>query len=336
MSQKIIVAVLAAVVVIAVAGVALFMMNNNVDEIPSDGILYDGNGGKLSGGETTYKSHTTTVETCSFQKEGYHWVVWNTKADGSGTDYSENSIAPAKTRLYAQWSNANVFFGSNDNADYISIFVADSDGSNEVNIDNGYAPVSSTSVFIVKPQTGVTLKIHVDGQSVIAEKADGKMDIEYSTGITGISFEKGKIREDGAAVFEIKQTVFNQNVILNCSSSSVSDVLDVRGTRDVPTEVMTFSLGVGDPDDIDINGTGSVEVGSLAKIYVKAVKSGSTVSYDGDDTISIITDKTYEIVISFSNGGALTGVVIDGDTAIISFTYDSDKDPVFNRIISHN
>ena len=336
MNSKIIIAIVA-VAIVAVAGVVLFTMNNNSSDIPSNGILYDGNGGKLSNGETTYKSDTTHVDTCAFLRDGYHWVVWNTKADGTGTDYSENSIAPAKTRLYAQWSNANTFFGTNDHRDYISIFVGDSNGGKEVNIDNGYASLSSTALFIIKPQTGVTLKMHVDGQSVIAEKTDRNADIQYSTGISGISFENGKIRDDGAAVFDIKQTVFNQNVILNCMSTSGFDVLDVHGTKEVPTDVMTFSLGVSKTGGIDINNTGSVQVGELAKIYVKAVKSGSTISYDGENTITItVSEKKYDITISFKNGGELTGVTIDGDTAIISFTYDDDKDPSFTRIINNN
>ena len=335
MNSKIIIAIVA-VVIVAVAGVALIMMNNNGDDVPSNGILYDGNGGKLSNGETTYKSDSTHVETCAFERDGYHWTVWNTKADGSGTDYSENSIAPAKTRLYAQWSDANIIFGDNDNTGYISIFVADSNGSNEVNIDDGYASISSDAIFIIKPQTGVTLKMHVDGKGIIAEKTDGKRYIQYSTGITGISFENGEIK-DGAAVFKIKQTVSNQNVFLSCLSSSVTDVLDIGGTRDVPTDVMTFSLGVSKTGGIDINNTGSIQVGELAKIYVKAVKSGSTISYDGENTIKItVSEKEYDITISFKNGGELTGVTIDGDTAIISFTYDSDKDPSFIRIISNN
>ena len=333
MNSKIIIAIVA-VAIVAVAGVALFMMNNNSSDVPSNGILYDGNGGKLSNGETTYKSDTTHVETCAFERDGYHWTIWNTKADGSGTDYSENSIAPAKTRLYAQWSNTNVIFGDNDNTGYISISVADSNGSNEVNIDDGYASISSDAIFIIKPQTGVTLKVYVDGQSVIAEKADGKKHIQYLTGIAGISFENGEIK-DGAAVFKIKQTVSNQNVFLSCLSSSVSDVMDIHGSKEAPTDVMTFSLGVSKTGGIDINNTGSVQVGELAKIYVKAVKSGSTISYDGEDTITItVSEKKYEITISFKNGGELTGVTIDGDTAIISFTYEDDKDPSFNRLIS--
>ncbi len=337
MDSKITIAIVAVVAIVAVAGVAFFMMNNNDNGgAPSDGILYDGNGGKLSDGKTTYISHSTSVETCAFQKDGYHWIVWNTKADGSGTDYNENSVAPAKTTLYAQWSNANVLFGNNGGINFVSTFVGDSASGKEVNIDTSYASLSPSALYIIKPQTGVTLKIHVDGKSIIAEKADGKRHISYSTGTSGITFENGKIRDDGSAVFEIRQTIVNQNVFLGCSSGSVIDVLDVKGTRDVPTEVMTFSIVDSITGSTNIDRTGSVQLGEEAKIFVKAVKSGSTVTYDEEESVIkiAVSDKVYEINISFSNGGELTGVTVDGDTAIISFTYEDDKDPVFSRIIA--
>ena len=338
MDSKVTIAIVAVVVaIVAIAGVAFFMMNNNDNGgAPSDGILYDGNGGKLSDGKTTYISHSTSVETCAFQKDGYHWIVWNTKADGSGTDYSENSVAPAKTTLYAQWSNANVLFGTDEGMDYVSIYVGDSAGGKEVNIDKGYATLSSNATFIIKPKAGVTLKMHVDGQSIIAEKSNENRDILYSTGTSGISFENGTKKSDGSIVFEIRQTIINKSVFLNYLSSAGFDVLDIGGTREVPTDVMTFSIGFDKTSGINIDRTGSVQLGEEAKIFVKAVKSGSTVTYDEEELVIkiAVSDKVYEINISFSNGGELTGVTVEGDTAIISFTYEDDKDPVFSRIIA--
>lgn len=101
----------------------------------------------------------------------------------------------------------------------MSLYVAGKEGNDPVNIDKGYASLPTDAVLIAKPQTGVTLKIHVDGKSIIAETATKNVDMHYSSGNQGISFENGKIRaEDGAVVFEIRQTVSNQNAFLNYSS----------------------------------------------------------------------------------------------------------------------
>ena len=336
MNSKVVIAIVA-VVIVAVAGIAFFAMSsNNGGDAPSDGILYDGNGGKLSDGKTTYTQHSTSVDTCSFQKDGYHWVVWNTKADGSGTDYNENSVAPAKTTLYAQWSNANTIFGTDGGIGYVSIFVADSNGGKEVNIDHGYAELPSKAVFIIKPLSGVTLKIYVDGKGVIAEKSDKKNYIEYITGTAGIVFENGSIKDDGSAVFEVRQTISNQSVTLGCLNTSVSNVLDIKGTREVPTDIMNFSIKyTGLTDVIDINHTGSVQLGDSPEIHVKAVKTGTSVDYDADAGSIIFTldGKKYEIQFNFSNGGEVSGVSINEDTAIIKFLFDHDKDPIFYRVI---
>ncbi len=340
MDSKVTIAIVAVVVaIVAIAGVAFFMMNNNDSGggAPSDGILYDGNGGKLSGGETTYIQHTTSVDTCAFVRDGYHWVVWNTKADGSGTDYSENSVAPAKTTLYAQWSNANTIYGDNGGIEYVSTFIADSNGGKEVNIDTGYAELPSSAVFIVKPQSDVKLKVYVDGTSIVAEKAGKKVNIEYPTGTTGIKFENGRVRDDGAAVFDIEQTISNQRVMLGFFSVSLSDVLDIGGTRIVPTDIMDFTLVFNDIiGALVINNTGSVMVGEDPEIHIRAVKSGSEVSYDADSSTVTITvgGKDYGIQFKFQNGAELVDCEIEGNTAILKFSYESDKDPMFYRLIS--
>ena len=52
--------------------------------------------------ETTYK-----VPTCSFSRTGYDFVKWNTKADGTGTDYNPNAtinLNGTAVNLYAIWT----------------------------------------------------------------------------------------------------------------------------------------------------------------------------------------------------------------------------------------
>lgn len=79
-------------------------------------LTYNGNGGKRSDDSTAYdistKNNTRhTVETNTFFNTGKKFVKWNTKADGSGTDYLEGasvllsaSQPSSPTTLYAIWA----------------------------------------------------------------------------------------------------------------------------------------------------------------------------------------------------------------------------------------
>ncbi|NLD11276.1 InlB B-repeat-containing protein [Aminicella lysinilytica] len=60
-------------------------------------------------------SYTLSNRTCKFTKEGYEFICWNTKADGSGKRLDEdskisNTLAPAggTVILYAQWAKWHV------------------------------------------------------------------------------------------------------------------------------------------------------------------------------------------------------------------------------------
>ena len=74
-------------------------------------IKYNPNGGTGDSIRKTYPVSTTAVvEECTYAKDGYNFSGWNTKVDGSGTNYKpgdEISSPRSNMVLYAQW-NVNV------------------------------------------------------------------------------------------------------------------------------------------------------------------------------------------------------------------------------------
>ena len=80
-------------------------------------VVYDKNGGDNAGitGSTPNSTHTYDVEKSltenGYERVGYTFTGWNTKADGTGTPYADNAPvinltaeANGKVTLYAQWS----------------------------------------------------------------------------------------------------------------------------------------------------------------------------------------------------------------------------------------
>ena len=76
-------------------------------------VIFDGNGstgGSTETEQTHYRNQTKNLANVGFSKTGYSFVEWNTKADGSGTSYtnyqSVTNLASAhgEIRLYAIWS----------------------------------------------------------------------------------------------------------------------------------------------------------------------------------------------------------------------------------------
>ena len=80
-------------------------------------VRFNGNGGKTSFGDTYYSQSgfkyddgTKTLDSNLFARNGYTFIKWNSKADGSGTPYLNNASVEnlattqnAIVNLYAQW-----------------------------------------------------------------------------------------------------------------------------------------------------------------------------------------------------------------------------------------
>ena len=143
-------AVAGVVVIAAIAGIVIAMLSVSDDEgAPSNGILYKGNGGTFDG-DSSFTMNETQVTSCPFTKDGYHFKIWNTKADGSGTDYAPDSIAPAKTTLYAIWSDANTLDGYNLFwGNLVSVYLSETGSTTRVNIDGTGADIAPTNAVVI-------------------------------------------------------------------------------------------------------------------------------------------------------------------------------------------
>ena len=70
-------------------------------------ITFDANGGEgtMTAQEIIEGATSATLTANGFTKTGYTFSGWNTAADGSGTSYADQAIAPTNsTTLYAQWT----------------------------------------------------------------------------------------------------------------------------------------------------------------------------------------------------------------------------------------
>ena len=83
-------------------------------------LSYNANGGSGSmSSQTVTEGQATKLKTNTFTKAGYYFTGWNTKADGSGTSYSDGAYATfySNTTLYAQWqkyADPVITFNKND------------------------------------------------------------------------------------------------------------------------------------------------------------------------------------------------------------------------------
>ena len=83
-------------------------------------LSYNANGGSGSmSSQTVTEGQAAKLKTNTFIKTGYYFTGWNTKANGSGTSYSDGAYATfyGNTTLYAQWqkyADPVITFNKND------------------------------------------------------------------------------------------------------------------------------------------------------------------------------------------------------------------------------
>ena len=202
-----------AIVVIAVAVVGL----GNSNDVPSDVVRYDGNGGTYDG-KTTMDSKTTEALPYLFEKDGYSMDSWNTKADGSGTKYLKGQTVSFGTLLYAQWTDANYLTGTNLYTDDFNLYVGER-GSSEISLlDNQTVklPTKNAVLVIGTPNSGDVLSVD-DNNDVIITNGASKKTLSLSFSGTGLSLGSGQVLTDGYVYFDIVQNATGETYMVNMS-----------------------------------------------------------------------------------------------------------------------
>lgn len=211
-----------AVAVVAVAAVAVVVANMDDD---FNGVIYDGNGGKMQDGDKTFRLTSTDVQENMFEYENHKFAVWNTKADGTGDSYKPGDKISypdnGNVKLYAQWSDALIINWSSMGSYGFKFEMVDSYGNtSDLNMytssmaipDNGYISIlvydSGDVTWEIKGPVMKDDKV-VGGEfvgTVTAEEEEGQVIKKYTITIEtdDASYTELALTSDKAPTFYFK------------------------------------------------------------------------------------------------------------------------------------
>ena len=180
MDNKILIAVIAVVAVVIVAAAAVVLLKDKDDD-SFEGVIYDGNGGKTVAGESALKTNELAVKGNPFLRDGYDFVGWNTKADGSGSPYYEDDNVKSGTVLYAQWDGSLKFYVPLSkfvwlDHDAVELYIASGDDyTNMTKITTQGTYSLPSNAKIVYKGLGDYSAVSVSGQVITLGDAVGKI-----------------------------------------------------------------------------------------------------------------------------------------------------------------
>ena len=217
MDNKILIAIVA-VALIAVAAIAVFTFSGDSEDVPSDTVRYKGNGGSLESGAKYYDYKSTEVVDCLFTKDGYHFVTWNTKSDGSGQEYRVGSKVSLKTVLYAQWSDKNTIGGINKYSNVFQLYIGEKGQEKMINIDSSSTDISPKNAILVLVSNDGS-QIEVDGDKAIIVQGRDTYTVYLSISVQGLSLGSPTVlsTDHPSIYYDINQSVNNQRAIIEMS-----------------------------------------------------------------------------------------------------------------------
>jgi len=177
MDNKIIAIIAVVAVAIVAIAAAAIVMGGGDDKPSGDKVTYYANGGTSEQGTVIQTTDTVCWGNNIFTRDGYSCTGYNTKADGTGTPYSEGANVLPGTKLYAQWKD--------ESGDKLRVTSLNSYTS-KYNFYLGSSLQSATTMdkagqYDLKP--GYNIYIQVAGSSGSVSVADGNITIDVGDGI---------------------------------------------------------------------------------------------------------------------------------------------------------
>ncbi len=174
-------------------------------------VTFDSNGGSGSMAVQEMKGRTATALSANaFTKEGYLFLEWNTKADGSGTAYADGASVSLDSdiTLYAQWLDASIITSSTTE---LTSDIGDYKLLDNVTINSRVTVTGTVSINLAEGKTltipkgiqvaeGNSLTIKGKGTLVILETENGNAGIggNKNENCGTVIIEGGSIYAQGA------------------------------------------------------------------------------------------------------------------------------------------
>lgn len=230
----------------------------------------------------------------TFTRDGYSFAGWNTKADGSGTEYTGTAAITEDTTLYAQWTRNT----------YAVTVTAGANMARKT--DSG---AESQSVNTGESMTAVIYTAN-DGYYF---PTDYSVEAVNGVSVTRDSFTQITVSGTPTAAAAITLTGATQKTKeATPDASFTAEGADI-GTLSGVTAGMKYKIGTG--EWVDITGT-SVTLTRLSACTIKVCMPGNgTTTADSDEQSITVTKaaaptgvgKT-DCTVSANNNGSLTGV----------------------------
>ncbi|MFK0524689.1 S-layer homology domain-containing protein, partial [Paenibacillus illinoisensis] len=228
----------------------------------------NGGDGTAPTAETVEKGKTVTLP-AEPTKEGYTFVGWNTKMDGSGTVVDGTTAITANTTLYAQWE---------------AQLVAPTDGLSELEVSDFTAAEAKFLVFGLnkessnsqQPSTLGEVKTYIDEKYDVAfntaaiQLEDGKISIAGSLLSTA---DWNKVKTNGDKTVPYRITLLNDAGVKVAKIAMYQDGKAVIESLKVVTKyTVSYDLNGGEGTAPEV----SVEAGKTVTLPAEPTKEGYT------------------------------------------------------------